>query len=84
MKKIVYFIFTISLIFFFIMNFFEYSNKNVDILENNKTVIEIEKPQNLTNEDFINNLITIFSNMNSELMYLTTDNSNINIKTKIC
>ena len=77
MKKIVYFIFTISLIFFFIMNFFEYSNKNVDILENNKTVIEIEKPQNLTNEDFINNLITIFSNMNSDLMYLTTDNSNI-------
>lgn len=77
MKKIVRLIFIIGLIFFSIMNFLDYSNENVKNIENNKTVIEIEKPKNLTNENFINTLVKLFKDMNSNIIYITTENSGL-------
>ena len=75
MKKIVYFIFVISLIFFTIMNFLDYSNNICDNFEKCTNEIEISKPDNLTNDQFINKLNNIFKDMNSDIIYLTNDNS---------
>jgi hypothetical protein len=77
MKKIVYFIFITSMAFFSVLNFFDYSNEISEKIESNKVTIEIEKPKDLTNDKFVDELISLFHNMNTDIIYKTIDNTKI-------
>lgn len=76
MKKILLSIFSLSIIFFSILNFLDYSYDITEKIESNKTIIQIDKPKNLTTEQYINNLISIFNDSNEDIMYKFVDNTN--------
>ncbi|CAG7840609.1 hypothetical protein CLOHAE12215_02033 [Clostridium haemolyticum] len=75
MKKLFYFIFIINITCFTILNFFDYSNNIIDTIENNKVNIEVKKPKNLTNEEYVNKLVRDFNKINEDIMYKRVDNS---------
>lgn len=75
MKKLFYFVFGLSLVYFILLNFLDYSNLISDKIEKGKTKIIINQPNNLTNDDFINEIKKYVKECDTDIMYMVIDNS---------
>ena len=75
MKKIFYFVYIICTIYICFLMFFDYSNYTIQKIESNKSKIVIDKPSQLSNEEFVSTLKGYAEDLNTDIMYSITKSS---------
>lgn len=56
-----------------LIHFLDFSNRNVYLIELNKVPVEIQKPQTVSNENFIRDMTAVVESLDTDLMYFYTD-----------
>ena len=79
MKKTLYFIYSLFLIYFVCFGLLDYSNLVSRTIEKNKVKYIINQPNSLTNSEFINELERFAKKLNTDLLYVIEDLSLIHI-----
>lgn len=69
MRKIFYFVYTASIIYLCILLFLDYSNFTIEKIESNKSQVIIDKPDYLSNEEFVSLLKECAGDLNTDIMY---------------
>lgn len=69
MKKILNFVYIISTIYICFLLFFDYSNYTIQKIESNKSKIIIDKPSELSNEEFVSALNGYVKELHTDIMY---------------
>ncbi len=75
MRRIVYFLIWINISFYTLCGFMEYSSRNYEIIHENKAKIQINKPDDMDNQEFIHTIITICDDTQTDIFYETIQNA---------
>ena len=75
MKKTFYLIFTFCAVFLSVINFLDFSDRIYTAVFENKACVVVEKQDDQTNEQFIDNLALISKSAGAELLYVTVEDA---------
>lgn len=75
MRRMVYFLIWINISFYTLCGFIEYSGRNYEIIHENKAELQISKPSDMNNQEFIETIIEICNDTQTDVFYETIQNA---------